>query len=193
MQIITATQLGELWNALLQAVDNTQSGVLANDTNIYGNPLTAQLVTGPNLGQVTLNADGSFSYTPNPGTWGTDSFTYTATDGTYTSAPATVTITVNSTPLANNDTFTTVAGQELDTSVAGDIYNADGDYPYTVLLTAPANGQLTLDDSADVSLYAERRVLRDGFLHLLCDGWQWGDFRARHGDHHRVFYPGGQQ
>ena len=171
MQIITATQLGELWNALLQAVDNTQSGVLANDTNIYGNPLTAQLVTGPNLGQVTLNADGSFSYTPNPGTWGTDSFTYTATDGTYTSAPATVTITVNSTPLANNDTFTTVAGQELDTSVAGDIYNADGDYPYTVLLTAPANGQLTLDDSADVSYMPNAGFSgTDSFTYCATDG-----------------------
>ena len=52
-------------------------------------------------GSLTLNADGSFVYTPNAGFCGTDSFTYTATDGHATSAPATVTITVYSVPVAN--------------------------------------------------------------------------------------------
>ncbi len=61
-------------------------------------------------GTLTLNADGSFSYTPNAGFYGTDSFTYTATDGNATSAPATVTITVYSVPVANTDAIH-IAGQ----------------------------------------------------------------------------------
>ncbi|HEX4017001.1 MAG TPA: Ig-like domain-containing protein [Frankiaceae bacterium] len=36
--------------------------------------------TNPANGALTVNADGTFSYTPNPGFTGTDSFTYTATD-----------------------------------------------------------------------------------------------------------------
>ena len=44
---------------------------------------------------VTLNADGSFTYTPAANFNGTDSFTYTASDGTAVSNVATVTITVD--------------------------------------------------------------------------------------------------
>ncbi len=36
--------------------------------------------TGPTNGQATVNSDGSFSYNPNPGFTGTDSFTYTVRD-----------------------------------------------------------------------------------------------------------------
>jgi VCBS repeat-containing protein len=50
-----------------------------------GDRLTAQLVGTPAHGSVTLNADGSFRYTPNPGYRGLDSFTYAAKDGTATS------------------------------------------------------------------------------------------------------------
>ena len=66
IQIIAVTdpQPGDLWNELLQAAMNQQGCVLANDASGSGNPLTAQLVTGPNNGQLTLNADGSFSYAP---------------------------------------------------------------------------------------------------------------------------------
>ena len=61
------------------------------------------------------------------------------TDGTYTSNTATVTITVNSTPLANNDVFTTQMGPELDTSVWGDVSDPDGNGLNTVLVTEPAH------------------------------------------------------
>lgn len=71
-------------------------GVLGNDVDPNGDPLTAVLDVGPANGSVTLNADGSFTYTPNAGFTGTDSFTYLATDGTNLSDPATVTITVTS-------------------------------------------------------------------------------------------------
>ena len=42
------------------------------------------------------NPDGSFTYTPNPGYVGSDSFTYTADDGLNPPVPATVDITVDS-------------------------------------------------------------------------------------------------
>jgi len=69
-------------------------GVLANDQDAEGDPLTAALVQGPSSGTLTLSADGSFEYTPNAGFSGTDSFTYTANDGQADSNPATVSIAV---------------------------------------------------------------------------------------------------
>ena len=52
--------------------------MLGNDTDADGQSLTAALVTGPAHGTLTLNADGSFTYTPAANYNGTDSFTYTA-------------------------------------------------------------------------------------------------------------------
>jgi hypothetical protein len=72
-------------------------GVLENDTDLEGDALVAQSPTDPTNGSVTFNSDGSFSYTPNPGYRGEDSFTYKASDGTGESNTATVTITVNET------------------------------------------------------------------------------------------------
>ena len=69
-------------------------GVLANDSDVDGDPLSASVVSGPANGSLALNADGSFSYTPNASFSGTDSFVYAAGDGSATSQ-STVTLTVN--------------------------------------------------------------------------------------------------
>jgi VCBS repeat-containing protein len=72
------------------------AGVLGNDTDGDGDPLTATLVNGPaNAASFTLNANGTFSYTPSADFFGSDSFTYRANDGNANSNVATVTITVN--------------------------------------------------------------------------------------------------
>jgi VCBS repeat-containing protein len=70
-------------------------GVLGNDSDIDSASLQAQLVTAPAHGALTLNANGSFSYTPAAGYTGPDSFGYVASDGTATSGQATVSIAVN--------------------------------------------------------------------------------------------------
>jgi large repetitive protein len=83
------------------------AGVLANDSDPDGDALTAVLSAGPTKGSLTLNANGSFTYTPNAGTSGTDTFTYRAFDGALYSNVATVTITVvNRAPVAVNDSTT---------------------------------------------------------------------------------------
>jgi PKD repeat protein len=69
-------------------------GVLDNDSDINGDPLTAVLVSNVSHGVLTFNPDGSFTYTPDLNFCGTDSFTYQANDGTADSNTATVTITV---------------------------------------------------------------------------------------------------
>jgi hypothetical protein len=80
-------------------------GVLGNDTRDEGVSLSAIFHSDPSNGSLTLNIDGSFSYTPNPNFNGIDSFTYRANDGTATSNVATVTITVNDLPTAHGDNY----------------------------------------------------------------------------------------
>ena len=82
-------------------------GVLTNDTAPEGRTLSAAVATQPTNGSVTLNADGSFTYTPNDKFEGADSFTYlasydsskTARAGNTKAAPfvdsAPVTVTIN--------------------------------------------------------------------------------------------------
>ena len=66
------------------------------------------LVSGPAHGSLTLNADGSFTYTPAANYNGPDSFTYKANDGQADSNVATVSINVgavNDAPVANADSI----------------------------------------------------------------------------------------
>jgi len=111
-------------------------GVLGNDTDVDGDSLSAVLVSGPSHGTLTLNPDGSFTYTPNLNFNGNDSFTYKATDGSLFSNVATVTITVNPvndppTITVNNATVTVNEGQQATNS--GSYSDPDGD---AVTLTA---------------------------------------------------------
>ena len=56
-------------------------GILANDSDPDGDPLTAALERGPAHGSVSVRSDGGFTYTPASGFTGTDSFGYRAGDG----------------------------------------------------------------------------------------------------------------
>jgi VCBS repeat-containing protein len=104
--------------------------VLDNDSDPDGNPLTAVLVTGPSDGSLTLNANGSFSYTPAADFAGSDSFSYRASDGSLNSNPVTVTITV--TAVNDAPTVTVAAGGTCGTDdhsgtitlTVGDMENA---------------------------------------------------------------------
>jgi VCBS repeat-containing protein len=84
---------GDAYTAVNGALSVTSPGVLSNDTDVEGNTLTAVLVTGPAHGVLVLNANGSFTYTPDAHYTGSDSFTYRANDGTTGSNIVTVIIT----------------------------------------------------------------------------------------------------
>ena len=72
-------------------------GVLTNDGDVDGDTLSAVLVSGPGNGTLGLNADGSFTYTPNADFTGSDSFTYEAQDPSLAGSGA-VTVTIDVTP-----------------------------------------------------------------------------------------------
>jgi len=73
-------------------------GVLANDSDIDGDTLTATKVNNPAHGTVVLAGNGEFSYTPNAGYAGPDAFSYKAGDGTAFSPIRVVSLTVAAIP-----------------------------------------------------------------------------------------------
>jgi hypothetical protein len=72
----------------------TTSGVLSNDIEPDGAPMGVMLISGPRSGELTLNTDGSFQYSPATGFNGTDRFTYQASDFSQMSNEITVSIAV---------------------------------------------------------------------------------------------------
>jgi VCBS repeat-containing protein len=128
-------------------------GVLNNDTDPQNDALAAALVSDVSHGTLTLNADGSFIYSPVPDYQGTDSFTYKASDGLHDSGVATVAITinpVNDPPAAANDgPYTATAGTTLNIPAPG-LLNNDSDIDQDILtaqgpIQAPANGSVTVN------------------------------------------------
>src|SRR5262249_57309818 len=91
-----------------------------------GKPVFGMLVAGTAHGALTLNADGSFTYTPAANYIGSDSFTYKANDGTADSNVATADITVtsvNHAPVAINDSYTTAENTTLTVSATSVLNN----------------------------------------------------------------------
>jgi RHS repeat-associated protein len=113
---------------------NTADGVLANDFDGEGSSLSATKIADPANGSVTLSSDGTFTYIPNTGFVGVDTFTYTTSDGTNSSAVGTVQVTVG-------DGLTgALNGETRNTSLL-----ADG----IVKVSQPIGGGLELAYSSD--------------------------------------------
>ncbi|MCR9725225.1 tandem-95 repeat protein [Vibrio parahaemolyticus] len=100
--------------------------VLGNDT-FEGDDKVVSLDTnnGPANGTVSINPDGSVTYTPNDNYHGTDSFTYIVTSGSVSeSTTVSVDVTpVNDAPVAKDDIATT----QEDTAVTIDVLPNDSD------------------------------------------------------------------
>ena len=130
-----------------------ENGLLDNDSDPNGDPLTVSLVTGPNSGTLVLEDDGSFTYSPDAGFLGIDGFSYLASDGELVSDVVTVTINVladNNAPIARNDSYTVEQEQTLEVQSANGLLvndeDADGDSLSVSLFSGTSNGALTLND-----------------------------------------------
>jgi CSLREA domain-containing protein len=125
-----------------QTLNVDAPGVLSNDTDIDSANLTAVKVTDPAHGTLTLNSNGSFTYTPDANFNGSDEFTYTASDGTDNSNVATATITVDP---VNDAPAVALSGGECPsyTSAQGmiDLSLADDADPQNLSLSATSSNQ----------------------------------------------------
>src|SRR5207247_2360653 len=134
------------------------TGVLANDSDVDGDALSAVLVSNPSHGTLTLNSDGSLVYTPPLNYTTIVRSTYKASDGQAQSGVATVTITVtpvNDAPVAaNDDSYTTPEDTQLTVATPGVLANdsdVDSDPLSTILVSGPSHGTLTLNSDGSFS------------------------------------------
>ena len=137
-------------------------GVLQNDADADGDPLTVTAVNGETLdvGQqvtlasgalLTLRGNGRFDYTPFSDFVGEDSFTYTVSDPSGPGTTATVTINVTSDlpPTIGANTGAVVDEGSVVTIDAALLGTTDPDTPTDMLVytltSVPANGVLSRD------------------------------------------------
>ncbi len=153
-------------------------GVLEGDTDVDGDALSARVVSDPLNGTLSLNANGSFTYTPDADFNGTDSFTYVANDGALDSNPATVSLTVNAVndqPLADIDSYATNEDTLLTVAAADGVLVGDTDVegsPLTAVLVAgPTHGMLTLDPNGSFTYAPNLNYFGpDSFTYQAFDG-----------------------
>jgi Bacterial cadherin-like domain len=143
-------------------VTDPSKGVVANDVNVYG----VSLSTPPTYGTLTCNvvpgspvggicANGTFTYTPDPG-WATDSFGYCANGAAAGTAGlcTTVTLTASSlagNPVANPITYTSKMATFVKIPPPG-VLSVDSDpngLPLQVVLTSvtPSGVTVNMDSS----------------------------------------------
>jgi large repetitive protein len=129
--------------------------VLANDSDLEGNPLTVTAASAPN-GTVTINPDGSLTYTPRANFNGTDTITYTISDGQGGTATATVTITVtpvNDPPTDAGEFRNAIGGSAVTVPVLANANDLDGD-PLTVISAIPSVGVAVINADGTISFTA---------------------------------------
>jgi VCBS repeat-containing protein len=166
-------------------------GVLDNDADASGGPLTARLATPPAAGQLQLAADGALAFDPrgvfddlDAGQSRDVRFSYTTSDGELTSAPASVTITVtgrNDRPVAVADGYTTDEDTALQVVPAGVLGN-DRDVEPGALsahlvrdvaagaLALTADGGLRYDPSGAFEHLGAGATAEVGFTYVARDG-----------------------
>ena len=150
-------------------------GLLANDLST-GGAVVATSFSSPSHGSLSVSLDGSLTYTPDPGFVGLDTFSYFISNG-HGTALATATIdVVDAAPVANNDVFTTRAGDTLIVSAANGLLANDTDPGGTVTATSfssPAHGSLSVSLDGSLTYVPDAGFTGvDTFSYFISDGAQ---------------------
>jgi VCBS repeat-containing protein len=149
----------------------TLSNILANFTDIDGDPMQGQVTIQPVHGTVVVHQDGSTTYTPSANFYGTDSFHYTVTDSHGLTATATISVTVtalNDPPIAIAQQMTTTEDTPITMTLDGS--DPDGDALTVTTLTMPTYG--TLSGTPPTLTYVPQAYFSgsDSFTFTVSDG-----------------------
>ncbi|HTD65021.1 MAG TPA: Ig-like domain-containing protein [Candidatus Limnocylindria bacterium] len=153
------------------------NGVLVNDLDADGDVLSTVLISSTTNGTLTLNANGSFVYSPNTNFHGVDHFTYRAADGASASALAIATITVtgvNDAPLVQNDSYNVSEDATLNAATPGVLINdvdVDGNSLAVELISGTTHGALALNADGSFLYTPNPDYLgADSFMYRVTDG-----------------------
>ena len=152
-------------------------GVLANDTDADGDPITAEIVDQPAHGTIGFRDDGSFIYSPEANFFGTDTFTYRVSDFRPSDEIATVTITVRpqyDAPIPIDDTYKAIPTVPLTipalVGVLQNDTNIDQAELTAVVESPPENGTLTLNRDGSFVYDPEGFAGTSTFTYRIDDG-----------------------
>lgn len=127
--------------------------VLANDTDPDGQPLTVTSATAEH-GEVTINSDGTITYSPIMNYNGPDTITYTVTDPDGNTSTTTVTVTVNpvnDAPEAVDDAASTPLDTPVTIDVLSNDLDLDGDTLSLVGTPTSPNGTVTVNGDGTIN------------------------------------------
>ena len=126
--------------------------VLANDSDPNGDPLRVTAASADN-GSVTINANGTITYVPNPDYNGDDTIRYTVSDPQGNTAVGTVAVVVEAVedaPVAQDDTAEVDANDSVVIDVLANDSDADGDVLFVTGASAE-NGSVTVNDDGTLT------------------------------------------
>ncbi|AUC76246.1 Ig-like domain-containing protein [Olleya sp. Bg11-27] len=159
--------------------EEVSGNVLTNDEDFEGDNQTVTANTNPANGTVTIDAAGNYTYTPNAGFTGEDTFTYTICDDGSPQACDTATVYIevlpvsgpgNEAPIANADTATTPEGTPINIPVISNDFDPDGDTITVTNTTTPDNGTVTVDPTGVITYTPNDGFTgEDTFTYTICD------------------------
>jgi len=154
---------------------SVSGSVVANDSDADGDDLTVYVEQGPENGSIEFSEDGTYTYTPDSGYSGQDSFTYEANDGNGGIDIATVTIAVapnpNEGPTAEHDVCVTECGTPVSGNVLSNDSDVDGDCLTVTLQGTPGNGTVTLEADGTFTYVPNTDFVgQDTFCYEVTDG-----------------------
>ena len=190
--IITVNAINDAPIAVVDSFDIDEDNILSNDlsandsdTELDNLVYDTSAISGPSNGNVSINANGTFDYTPDLNFNGIDSFEYEVCDDGVPSMCDTgiviVTIApINDQPIAVVDSFPMDEDAILNDVLTGGDFDIDGDnLVYTTsAITAPASGLLNIDSNGDfqytplANFFGEITFdyeVCDDFVPALCD------------------------
>ena len=148
-------------------------GVLSNDVDAPGDPLTAVVIAGAEHGTLSLNPDGSFVYTHDGSETSSDEFTYKANDGAKDSNVATVSLVIaptNDQPTAVDDSDGTTEDQPVTIDVMDNDSDPDEDALFVDWVSQPVNGSAA-NNGSDVTYTPDPDFHgEDSFTYGVSDG-----------------------
>jgi nitrous oxidase accessory protein NosD len=147
---------------------------LANDSDPDGDALTLTTATDPANGSITINADGTISYTPNAGYVGADSFDYSISDGRGGAASASISVNVlpapNRPPDAQDDSAQTTAGIAVTVGALSNDSDPDGDPLLITLVGSPSNGSANANSNGSITYTPNAGFVgSDSFVYTIID------------------------
>ncbi len=158
------------------AEDTPLNGTIAtNDSDVDGPAASYTALTTPVHGTLTMNANGTYTYTPAADYNGVDSFTYALCDGgtpnKCDTATVYITITpVNDIPVANYDNNTTPVNTPVTGTVVTNDHDIDGPGAVYSVPVGPSHGTIVMASNGTYTYTPDSAYIGcDTMVVSLCD------------------------